>query len=105
MPEDASRMRRIHRTDLNQSELLDYARKLGMHIEVIGRPTDAVVCINGRLFWLEIKNPEHAGKKPGRKREYTEAQHDFIDRCALSGAPMLTWRSKADIDACCELIP
>lgn len=98
---DAMR-RTIHRSDANQLELIALARKLGMHIEVIGRPTDCVATINGRMYWLEIKNPEYVGKKTLRKNAYTDSQQDFIERCALSGAPMLTWRTTDDVLACYE---
>ena len=88
-------MRRAAKVDANASTLIDYARKLGMQVEIVKEPVDAFVAINGRWFALELKNP--AGRN-----KYTDQQLDFIDRCAISGAPMLTWRTTQDVDACYE---
>ena len=86
-------MRRTYRSDLNQSELVSFARTLGMQVELIGRPTDAMVNISGKWFPVELK---------AKKGKYTPAQLDFIDRCAVHGSPMLTWRSIEDVQACYE---
>ena len=88
------------RQDANAAKLIALARKLGMQVEIIKEPVDCFIAISGQWFALELKNPEYAGKKPGRKREYTDQQLDFIDRCAHSGAPMLTWRTEDDVLAC-----
>ena len=88
-------MRRAAKVDANAAELIELARKLGMQVEIVKEPVDAFVAIGGKWFALELKNPK------GRNK-FTDQQLDFIDRCAISGAPMLTWRTCEDVMACYE---
>lgn len=65
--------RTVHRSDANQSLVVDALRKVGVSVEVIGRPVDLLVYSkrNGMLL-MEVKNP-NGGK-------LTKDQVEFIAR-------------------------
>ena len=83
--------RRVHRADGNSADLVKAARKLGMLVKLIGRPTDAFVCIDGVWFPTEFKSAHGT---------YTPEQLEFQTECAQHNAPMLTWRTAQDIIDC-----
>lgn len=80
--------RLVHRSDANASPLLKFARKLGLLVEVIERPTDWLVFDGTIWFPAELKVS---------RGTYTDAQKTFLANCAGRGAPVLTWRCEQDI--------
>ena len=83
-----------HRTDSNAAELYDYARSLGLSVEVIGRPVDIIVGAFGRMVAVEVKRP---------KGKLRPSQVAFQHRWR---GPFLVWRDKADVErtlAYCQL--
>jgi len=47
----------VHRSDGNATELYDAARKMGMGVEIIHRPVDAIVGKFGFTVAVEVKTP------------------------------------------------
>lgn len=83
--------RLVHRSDANSAALVKAARKLGMLVYYIGRPVDCFGYVQGRWTPIEVKSA---------KGTYTEDQKDFIAECVNRNAPLLTWRTLADVVAC-----
>lgn len=80
--------RRVHRSDENAKEIISAARRAGVFVIPIGRPTDLLCGICGRWYVVEIKTT--AGK-------YTSDQKEFLNLCAVDRLPVLTWRSVDDV--------
>ena len=76
-------MRRAARVDVNQAAIVDALRKVGAHVEVIGKPVDLLVCFRGQTSLMECKD---GAKTPGN-RPLTPAQNDFL----------ATWPGKLDV--------
>jgi hypothetical protein len=66
-------MRRAARVDSNQAEIIEALKRVGVSVEIIGRPVDLLVCVRGETLVLEVKNPD------GRDR-ITKEQAEFIAR-------------------------
>lgn len=66
-------MRRAAKVDDNQGAIVDALRRVGIQVEVIGKPVDLLLCCRGETSLMEVKNPEG-------KDEYTKAQVEFIAR-------------------------
>lgn len=66
-------MRRAARTDNNQAAIIDALKKVGVSVEIIGRPLDLLVCCRGETSLMEIKNPD-------RSEQWTKDQVEFIAR-------------------------
>lgn len=67
-------MRRAARVDANQDAIVSALRAAGATVEVIGKPVDLLVGINGANFLMECKDGD---KTPGN-RPLTKAQKKFI---------------------------
>ena len=88
-------MRRIHRSDQNSKEIVEYARGLGAYIYHLGRPTDVLVgSREGTWHLAEIKNPT----KEGHKSEFTKAQLEFWAETIKRGLSVWVWRTTSDVD-------
>lgn len=83
-----STRRLVHRSDTNASPMLKLARKLGLLVEVIERPTDWLM-FDGSV-WTPVECKSNRGT-------YTEDQKKFLSNCAARNAPVLTWRCEQDI--------
>lgn len=66
-------MRRAAKVDANQPEIVNGLRKLGIAVEVIGKPVDLLICHRGETALLEIKNAYG-------KDQLTKDQVEFIAR-------------------------
>jgi hypothetical protein len=90
-----STRRAVHRSDANASPMLTLARKLGLTVEVIGRPVDWLVWDGFSWNVVEIKS---------NRGTYTDDQKTFLCNCAARNAPVLTWRSEQQIIEYCNTI-
>ena len=62
-------MKRRHRKDANQDEIVEALKKIGCTVEVIGRPVDLLVGIEALNFLFDVKNPETGhGKTPAQRK-------------------------------------
>ena len=66
-------MRRAARKDDNQGAVVEALKRVGVSVEVIGRPVDLLICCRGVTSVMEVKNEE------GRDR-LTADQVRFIER-------------------------
>jgi hypothetical protein len=66
-------LRRAAKVDANQSDIVDALRKIGVSVEILGKPLDLLICHRGETSLMEVKNPEG-------KDEYTKDQVEFIAR-------------------------
>lgn len=66
-------MRHAARIDNNQTAIVDALKKVGVSVEIIGKPLDLLICCRGETALMEIKNPE-------RSEEWTKDQVEFIAR-------------------------
>ena len=83
-----STRRRVHRADANATALVELARKLGILVYPIGRPVDLLVFVGGKWYPCEVK---------ALKGKYTEWQAEFFTETLDKRAPILTWRTEADV--------
>lgn len=82
-------MRRVHRADLNQAEIVAELRQIpGLTVEIMGRPVDLLIGYRGRTYLVDVKNRE------GRDR-LTPAQKEFID--GWTGGPVLLAHTFEDV--------
>ena len=86
-------MRRAAKSDGNRATIVEAARKCGMLVKDIRKPVDLLVFINPHWWPVEIKNPDG-------KNRYTKDQVDFLATALHYNAPVLTWRTTADVEAC-----
>jgi hypothetical protein len=66
-------VRQAARVDSNQRAIIDALERVGVSVEVIGKPVDLLCCVRGETLVLEVKNPD------GRDR-ITKEQAEFIAR-------------------------
>ena len=66
-------MRRAAKVDDNQGDIVKALRKIGVSVEVIGKPLDLLICHRGETALMEVKNLD------GRNA-YTKEQVEFIAR-------------------------
>lgn len=59
--------------DSNQPDIVDALRKIGVQVEVLGKPLDLLICHRGETALMEVKNPDG-------KDEFTKDQVEFIAR-------------------------
>lgn len=83
-------MRRAANNDKNQPRIIGALRKLGITVEVIGKPLDLLInarfccphcskeIAGGRTTLMEVKNPERTSADP--ESRLTKAQIEFIAR-------------------------
>jgi hypothetical protein len=64
---------RAARVDDNQRAIIEALERVGVSVEVIGKPLDLLCCVRGETLVLEVKNPD------GRDR-ITKEQAEFIAR-------------------------
>lgn len=69
-------MRRNHRPDDNQDEIVKALRKIGVSVEVIGKPLDLLICHRFETSLMEVKAPE----SKGHADEFTKDQIEFMAR-------------------------
>lgn len=60
------------RRDLNEGEIFDAFRKMGLDVEATDKPLDALVGFGGRTYLVEIKN--------GPEAPLTDAQVEFFGK-------------------------
>ncbi len=77
--------RELHRSDRNAALLYDLARKLGMTIDLIQTPVDALGSYQGETFVVEVKDG------PGKLRA---SQVAFLER--FKGTAYI-WRTPQDV--------
>jgi hypothetical protein len=63
-----------HRSDANQEQIVDALRRVGVQVEVIGKPLDLLIHSKNGTALMEVKNPNG-----GR---LTKDQVEFIARWA-----------------------
>ena len=51
-------MRRAARVDNNQQAIVDALKRVGVSVEIIGKPVDLLICCRGETALLEVKNPD-----------------------------------------------
>lgn len=66
-------MRRAAKADDNQDEIIKALRRVGVSVEIIGKPVDLLLYHRGATSLMEVKN------KDGRNR-LTKDQVEFIAR-------------------------
>lgn len=71
-------MRYGARTDKNQAAIIDALKKVGVAVEIIGKPVDLLICCRGETSLMEIKNPDRTSDAP--ESRLTKDQIEFIDR-------------------------
>lgn len=71
-------MRRAANIDKNQPAIVEALRRVGVTVEVIGKPLDLLVCCRGETSLVEVKNPERTSDDP--ESRLTTAQIEFIAR-------------------------
>ena len=71
-------MRHAARVDKNQAAIIDALKRVGVSVEVIGKPVDLLLWCNGEYSLMECKNPERTSEDPDSR--LTKAQVEFIDR-------------------------
>lgn len=71
-------MRYALRVDANQSQIVSALEAAGAMVEVIGKPVDLLVGINGRFAFFECKD----GNKVKSAQKRTPAQIKFFDKWA-----------------------
>lgn len=71
-------MRYALRVDANQTEIISVLQAAGAQVEVIGKPVDLLVGINGIFAFFEIKD----GNKPKSQQKRTPAQIKFFEKWA-----------------------
>ena len=64
-------MRRAAKTDGNQAAIVQALRKVGVAVEIIGKPLDLLVCVRGRTALVEVKNPDGSDR-------FTSEQVQFL---------------------------
>lgn len=77
-------MRYALRVDANQSQVISALEAAGATVDVIGKPVDLLVGINGRIALFEVKD----GGKVKSAQKHTPAQIKFFARWA--GFPICT---------------
>ena len=66
------------RVDQNQTQVISALEAAGALVEVIGKPTDLLVGINGKLALFEVKD----GAKMPSQRKKTPLQQRFFEKYA-----------------------
>lgn len=66
-------MRRAAKVDDNQDAIVKALRKIGVAVEVIGKPLDLLICHRLETSLMEVKNPDG-------KDEFTKEQVEFMAR-------------------------
>ena len=66
-------MRRAAKVDDNQREIVDALKRVGVSVEIIGKPVDLLICCRGETALLEVKNPDGGDR-------LTKDQVEFIAR-------------------------
>ena len=66
------------RIDANQTAIVSALEAAGATVEVIGKPVDLLVGINGKWMMVEVKD----GKKVKSAQKLTVAQVKFFDKWA-----------------------
>lgn len=64
-------MRRVHRTDLSQPDIVAALRKLGDQVSIIGRPVDLLIRSGSKYWTAEVKTPGGDAKK----RQPSQIEH------------------------------
>lgn len=64
-------MRRAARVDINQAEIVDALRKVGVSVEIIKLPLDLLICCRGETALVEVKTEEGS---------FTKVQAEFLAR-------------------------
>lgn len=71
-------MRRAANIDKNQTAIVDALRRVGVSVEVIGKPLDLLVCCRGETSLVECKAPRPTSE--GGSHGLTKDQVEFIAR-------------------------
>lgn len=71
-------MRYALRVDQNQAQIISALEAAGALVEVIGKPVDLLVGINGRFAFFEVKD----GAKMPSQRKKTPLQQRFFEKYA-----------------------
>jgi hypothetical protein len=66
-------MRRAAKVDANQAEIVDALRRIGVAVEVIGKPVDLLICHRATTALMEVKNRDGGDR-------LTKDQVEFIAR-------------------------
>lgn len=66
-------MRRAANIDKNQPAIIDALKKVGVSVEIIGKPVDLLLCCRGETILMEVKNPDGFDR-------FTKDQVEFIAR-------------------------
>ena len=59
--------------DENQQAIVDALKRVGVSVEIIGKPVDLLICCRGETALLEVKNPDGGDR-------LTKDQVEFIAR-------------------------
>ena len=59
--------RRVHRSDLNQPDIIHALKKIGCTVDVIGEPVDLLVGYRKKNFLIECKSPKGKLTPPQKK--------------------------------------
>ena len=71
-------MRRAARADTTQAAIIDALKRVGVSVEVIGKPVDLILCCRGITSLMECKTPRPTSV--GGAHGLTKDQVEFIAR-------------------------
>lgn len=83
-------MRRAARVDENQAAIIDALKRVGVSVEIIGKPLDLLIwsvarcphcggaLADGKTELMEVKNPERTSADP--QSRWTKEQAEFLAR-------------------------
>lgn len=71
-------MRRAARVDGNQTDIVAALRRIGVSVEVLGKPLDLMICHRGETSLMECKDPRPSSE--GGAHGLTKDQIEFIAR-------------------------
>lgn len=67
------RLRRAAKIDSNQTDIVAALRRIGVSVEVLGKPLDLLICHRGETALMEVKNLDG-------KNAFTKDQVEFMAR-------------------------
>ena len=74
--------RHAKQNDGNETEIVEFLRRSGASVAIIGRPVDLAIGYRGRTILAEVKNP-------GARGRLNKGQREFIDEWKGGDVPII----------------